>query len=202
MNETPVIAAPAEQHHSVRAVLRACAISLLLFSLVLLSLLLLSRTFYLPRVAEIEVNGVRRDIGALSVYQADLLSSVQRAESERDASVVPVLDASHEALKAERRDATAFPVLQQDILREASAVVPVDDAIHISAFSFDAEQKTLQITGDVRHVKTRSMTVLAQFVAVLRHLSFVADLEDPAYVRQDDPVLGIHSPFTLTLTLR
>jgi hypothetical protein len=46
------------------------------------------------------------------------------------------------------------------------------------------------------------MTVLAQFTEVLREDPRIVSLIAPNFTRLQDPKIGPHSPFTITLSLR
>ena len=189
-------------HLSPTEVLRRVAVSLLLFTIALLTLLLLSRMFILPRVAEVEVKGVRRSVEDLTMYHISLLAEIARKEQQREASVAPVIDPVHEMLKESRRANLAFPQMREELLQEAAALVSEPDAIHLNAITYDADAKTVEVSGDVRNVGTRSVTVLAAFVTTVRNMPFVKSVQDPSFSRQEDPGIGVHSPFTFSFVLR
>ena len=63
-------------------------------------------------------------------------------------------------------------------------------------------EKIVEISGDVRNVGLRSMTVLAQFVDAVASLPSVASVQRPVFTREKDEDVGFHSPFTFHITLQ
>jgi hypothetical protein len=72
------------------------------------------------------------------------------------------------------------------------------DGVVIERLRMDAVTREVRVHGDVRGVGPGSMTVLAEFVDLLRAHPSVHALKAPAFTREDDPGVGFHSPFTLS----
>ncbi len=182
--------------------LRRIAFFLLLFSSVLCVLLFLSRTFLLPRIAQIDVNGTRMNASDLGKSYDKLVSDITVQEQARDASILPLQDATYDALKQDRSGQPSLTTLRDEIVREANALVSKPDAIHLSSADLDVSSKTLVLQGDVRNVGPSSETVLASFVALLHKLPFVSSVKEPTYQRLSDSAGSFHSPFTISLSLK
>ena len=186
----------------IRRIVERTALPLLLFSTVLTGLLLLSYFLLLPRFAEIEVGGERRNVSELKSYRSALLAEIATAEKERSALVLPTRPAIFKTLLAERRAVPSLVTVRNLVATEAAATVEQKDAVHLSAISIDAPGKSVELSGDVRFVGPSSMTVLAQFTDRLTHLSVFSSVAQPDYVREEDPVIGFHSPFRFTAQIR
>ncbi len=59
----------------------------------------------------------------------------------------------------------------------------------------------LKITGDVRNVGPRSMTVLAQFTEELRSQPFTSEIRHPSFSRVQDKDGNFSSPFNIQIIL-
>ncbi len=132
-------------------------------------------------------------------YRSQLTSQIQALERQRDGSALSVHDAGYDRLIQDRQQSPTIAALRGMLAAAAANVTPVPDAVHIGAIDYDETQKTATVTGDVRFVDVRSMTILSAFVDRLRAMPDVRSVTDPAYVRDDDPKTGPHSPFTVTL---
>lgn len=180
-------------------VLRGMAVPFFLFSLVLLVLLALSFELLLPLFTRVGIGGSQRSAGELRTYAGQLSASVLHMTQERDQSILPIAFPAYEGMKAARLAHPSFAVLRAELLQTASALVPEKDAIHVDAVSYDDANHAFSVTGDVRHVGPRSMTVLAQYVDAIAKIPGV-EVSQPSYLRSDDPGTGMHSPFTFRLT--
>lgn len=173
-----------------------------LFSLSLLALLALSQNFLLPRFTRIPVAGSLLTIDELQEKEDALVTAVDQAEADRRELMLPSRDVVFRDLQ-EMKQATVSPLELQRRLREVAEVAGGEQpqAVTISSFVYSASGSTLYLRGDVSGVGTRSMTVLASFVDLLRAEPLVADLVPPTFVREETPT-GFRSPFVITLTLR
>lgn len=184
------------------AILWRMAWPMLIFSAALALLLSLSWALLLPRFARIDVGGQLRSVAEIRTYREALTAQIAAKEEERRQSVLAVRDPLYDELKEERRARPSLDTLRGKLAAHAKTVTGKDDAIVFSAFEYDPDTRTLIVQGDVREVGTRSMTVLAAFALPLKDLPFVAAATTPAFTREEDAVLGPHSPFSITLTLR
>lgn len=92
-------------------------------------------------------------------------------------------------------------MLQDQVERIAADVAEGESMIVIDSFSVDLSEGTVHLSGDVRNVGPRSMTLLASFVEAIGEASFVGDLEPPAFTRVDDGKGNVHSPFSFSFTI-
>lgn len=182
-------------------ILARIALPVFLFSLALAGLLGASRVLVLPRLTRVEVGGSVRQATELQALQASLVERIREEERVRDDLLVPVRDASYDALKSLRRAAPDLALLRGQILGQARAVGPLPGAVELSRFRVVPEEKRAELSGDVRGVGTRSMTVLSQFVAMVGKLPTVASVTQPRYERIQGSS-GPHSPFSFSLMLR
>ncbi|MBI3331589.1 hypothetical protein HYZ99_01370 [Candidatus Peregrinibacteria bacterium] len=182
-------------------ILRRAAVPFALFSGVLAGLLTLSWFLLLPIFTRIEVSGAQRDVAALLQYRAELQAQLVAAEESRAATLIPERDASYEDLKRLKRERPSLLRLRDQFLSVAAGIVEQHDAVHIRALHL-REDGTLEMSGDVRFVGPRSMTVLAEFIEEIADIPAVAAVSLPRYVREEDLRVGPHSPFTVTITLR
>lgn len=184
-------------------ILRQLAMPFFLFAAVLLGLLLLSWVLLLPMLTRVEVDGEARSAVDLQVLKADLLSRVETLESSRDEFVLPLQEVVPPSLVTEKEMQASFPSLRESILQSALRLVPGQrDAVAIQSFRYDARENAIELTGAVRNVGPRSMTVLAQFVEELASLPSVSAIEKPRFVREEDDDGTFFSPFVIRLILR
>ena len=194
-NTHPVPLSPGE-------ILRRTAVPFLLFAIVLTALLVLSWLLLLPALTQVEMGGRERSVAELRSYRSDLRASILELEGRRDEFVRPEGDSVYEVLR-ERKRTQPDIFAQKDALQRLSvSLVPKQrDVVALEALRYDASNDSIELTGDVRNVGPRSMTILAQFTEALRRLPFIESVQTPRFVREDDPVLGPHSPFTITFFL-
>lgn len=191
---TPVVPEPEAKP----SVLRRAGISLMLFSLVFTGLLFASWTYLLPRFTRIQVQGKTVDLAVILPYEQSLRAQITEIESKRNVLAMPVNDAAYDTLK---REAACYPLLED--LERAVAEVALqigENAVLFSGMTFS--RGTLTLMGDVRNVGPRSMTILAQFVEAVRAAPFTESLTTPVFSRQQDPVIGFHSPFSFPVRLK
>ena len=172
-----------------------------LFACVLCGALVLSDIFLLPMFSRIEVGGKDRDIISLQQYRADLVAELDSAEQRRNQLLLPLYGERYRSLmqyKASQRD---FLGLQSEIDTLAHSFDEQQPVVHIEAYALSNEG-ILTISGDVRNVGPRSMTVLAQFVSALQELAILESVEGVRFSREEQPHVGPVSPFTLRLVLQ
>lgn len=175
-----------------------------MFGGILACTLLLSYLFLLPELTEVEVAGSVRNLQDLQAYEADLTEKIHTIQSKRDQLVLPVQDQSYHDLIAQKLASHDILEVKHALQQVAAQFTGEEDkiAVLLGAVEFDGIEGRFLISGDVRHVGPRSMTVLAQFTEKVRSLPFVKQMPLPRFTREQDPVIGMHSPFTLQITLQ
>ncbi len=178
--------------------MRRIGLSLLLFTSVFVLLLFASWLFLLPNLTTLRLQGTTVDISVVIPFEQNLKAQIAEAEAQRSHIVLPITDTDYDLLK---RQAMCFPMLET-LTRsiEETARDMGENTVVFSGFAFDAKG-TLVLTGDVRNVGPRSMTVLADFTERLGKLPFILSIVPPAFGRETAPGIGPHSPFILSLTL-
>lgn len=173
----------------------------LLFGLVLTGALALSRTYLLPLLTRVHVQGDVLGADQLAETEQRLNDDLAQAEARRAQLVRPVQDARYDTLKEYKR-ALLTPLVVQTFLATLLAEAdPALDGIVFDHIRVDATTGDVRVHGDVRGIGSRSMTVLAQFVDALRAHPQVHALQTPPFTREEDPVLGFHSPFSFAFVL-
>jgi hypothetical protein len=183
-------------------ILRRIAIPFFLFSATLCGLLVLSWVQLMPRLTRVEVGGKTRDAAQMRGYKVQLAAQIQESEDKRRDFALPLRDADYDMLKEMRSAPLSYEDLRHALFAQAAAIVEHKDAVVIQRIDYAPLAKTVRLTGDVRNVESRSMTVLAEFTESVRQMPFVASVAPPRFERQDDAKTGAHSPFDFTLTLR
>lgn len=189
-------------HLPLSEIFRRSALPFALFTGVLAGLMILSWYVLLPLFTRVNVGGSVLDLSSLLTYRAQLQAELLTAEEARAASLLPIQDPSYEMLKDRKRKTPSLLGIRRELRGIAAGLTEQPDAVHLSTFKLLADSKTLQMTGDVRFVGPRSMTILAQFIEALEDSPLVASVALPRFVREEDPVTGPHSPFSVHLTLR
>ncbi len=174
---------------------------LFLFAAVLAGLLLLSFALLLPLFTRVEVQGSLRSLKDLEELRSDLESKVTDASARRESAVLPFHDARYAALANAGESTSNFSELRRALQKKSDAIIDQPDAIHLDAITYDAEEQSLMIEGDVRFVGARSMTLLAQFVEEMTKDPIFAEVALPRFMREDGPY-GPHSPFIIEATFR
>lgn len=186
---------------NIGSVLERIPVPFFLFSLTLVAVLTVSYTIFLPLSLKVNVGGVPRSADQIRAFQVQLQAQLAEEEKVRNNAVLPFLEPQYEALKAAKRSASSLDTVRDDLLHEAASVTAETGAVTLGQFHLDAEKHELTVEGDVRNVGPRSMTVLAEFLSAVSHLSSVSSVEPPVFERLEDPKIGMHSPFTLVLKL-
>jgi hypothetical protein len=197
MSDTQPIYGPQEAVEA-STILARVSSALLLFSAVFAGVLLLSWFFLLPRLTQLKLQGQTVSISAILPYEQRLRADITKLEEERTALVLPVQDATYDALKVHTQ---CYP-LPQDALHtlHAAALQMGENVAHIASATF-VQNGSVLLKGEVRNVGPRSMTVLAQFVKEVEKLPMVEDVTTPAFTRES-AAGGYVSPFEFTLTLK
>lgn len=180
-------------------ILERVALPLMLFSAVLFVLLFVSWFGILPRFTSFAVSDTRLSPVEMDAHVSQMKAALLTQEETRNRLVLPTYDASYETLKAEKRTGMSAFVLRKALEDTGVAVATKKDAVVITHLSTDGSKVT--VSGTVRNVELRSMTVLASFVEAVEELSFVSDLTRPSFTRAQNADGSFHSPFTLTFTL-
>ncbi|MBI4129435.1 hypothetical protein HY464_01960 [Candidatus Peregrinibacteria bacterium] len=179
------------------------ALPLLTFAVALFLALFLSWWFFLPRLAGVPLHGKMMYGSSLVQFYADLRDRTDALEDARNQLVLPGQDSLSQFLHQLRRSDVSLVPLFAILVRSAEKAVPDrPDAVVFENFQYDAINKTLQVTGDVRNVGPRSMTVLAEFIETLRSIPVVGAVEHQRFTREEGPKGEFHSPFTVLLRFR
>ena len=174
---------------------------LFLFSASLMTLLIFSWLFVLPHFTQFGVGDKELPASAIAGYKEELTREVRAAEERRDAFLLPARNKDYAALKQLRGGRPDFFEVRADLLSIAALLGAKPDVITLSLIDMDEKTGIVRLTGDVRNVGPRSMTVLAQFVEALRDAPFVTNLTPPAYVREGESKEKFYSPFSLEFSL-
>lgn len=188
---------------SFREIVHRLALPFALFTGVLMALLLLSWFLLLPGFTRVDIAGTVRSIGEVRGYQQELAGDIRSSADIRDTLVSPLKGTSYEFLREEKRGAYSFEELRTAIDQVVTAIATdYPQSIVIHHVVLDTAADEMLLSGDVRNVGPRSMTLLAQFADSLRGVSSVKDVKTPRFIREEDAVIGMHSPFTFTLSLQ
>lgn len=178
------------------------AAALFLFSFVFLVLLVLSHLYLLPKVTTVEVAGSMRNAQELREYHDSLLKDLVAKEHERNMLVLPMEDSAYRRLVEMKHSQFPLLVLRSSLEQTARQLLPDDsNVVHVESMRYTPGEKRAELTGDIRNVGSRSMTVLAQLLEELRAQPFIADIASPRFRRVEDPRLGPTSPFTIRIKL-
>ena len=193
------LAIPSASKALPQGLLARIAMMFLLFSGVLSLLLVCSGIFLLPRFTSFFVEGKRLSPKEMVQHERTLRAKVLAMEQERTRLALPFIDATYEALKMKKRAQPSILTLRMDLLR-ARTHTGAAEAIVIDDIALDALSGRVTVTGDVRGIGPRSMTVLAAFTEEVEKLPSVTALQPPAFSRAEDEAGNIHSPFTFSFT--
>lgn len=178
-------------------ILRRAAGPFALFTLVLAGLLFLSWFLLLPRFMNITVKGQVLAPSSLTAYVHGVQGEIASTEKKRDAFIMPLDQTPYAALMQEKINAVSPAQIHASITGIARTLVPgQSDAIFLSSVTLLPLEGAVIVSGDVRNVGLNSMTVLAQFIDAVSNLEFISSVERPAFTREQDALIGAHSPFT------
>lgn len=183
------------------SILARIALPLLLFTGILCALLLLSYALLLPRFTRVDVMGKRLSPREVIEHRNQLTASLHALEEDRSTLILPFIDPLFDALKSLRGATPSLTVIHRELADAAARTGEASGTILLSSLSFDVETREVRVSGDVRHVGPRSMTLLASFIEQVESLPMVTALVRPAFAREEDPQIGFHSPFTFTFSV-
>ncbi|TSC58921.1 MAG: hypothetical protein Greene041619_299 [Candidatus Peregrinibacteria bacterium Greene0416_19] len=194
-------------------ILDRIALPMFLFSLTLLALLAAADFFVLPSLAQVDVAGTVYPAEELPARRASLFTGIEELRRQRDERLLPLRHPSYDRLKEERASRPSFDTLRAQVERQVAAVSPEPGVVAVHRMQFAPAEKQLILSGDVRKVGTRSMTVLSQFVDIISRMplavrgpegpsgpEWAASVSQPRFERVAGPD-GPHSPFTFSVTL-
>jgi hypothetical protein len=151
----------------------------------------------------VELGGQVRDIAGLRAEHTRLTAQIADMETKRKQFLAPVRDPLYQQLVASK---DADPVFLDVFaaIRDAAATFSGENgpAIVFEALSMSSDKNALELTGEVRNVDSRSMTVLAQFTELLGTLPFVQSVATPTFTREFRESHGFFSPFTLRIVIK
>ncbi|UPA22453.1 hypothetical protein K8942_05390 [Candidatus Peribacteria bacterium] len=180
-------------------ILERVALPLMLFSAVFFVLLFVSWFGILPRFTSFAVSDERLSPVEMETYVSHMKAELMTQEDTRNRLILPTYDEAYETLKSAKRSEMSAFVLRKKLEEMGVAVAMKKDAVVITRISTDGS--TVTLSGDVRNVDLRSMTVLASFVEAVEDLSFVSNMTRPSFTREQNADGTFHSPFTITFTL-
>lgn len=188
--------------HCFRWHTRRTAYPFLIFAVTLFGILSVA-WIALPLLFRVDIGGEIRDVDDVRSYHREVKNRLRDLEEHREAFVVSYQDPLYRALKQKKDTQHSFYSVRSDLEHIAKNIIPEQpDAITLDSIHYDRPGNAVHITGVVRNVGPRSMTVLAQLVDAMAGRSFVNSVEHPTFVRNEDPVIGFYSPFTITLFLQ
>lgn len=191
---------PAPSAQPLQVIIRRSSMPLLLFSVVLFILLVISYATLLPQFTQVHrPDGTAMSPQEIAKYRQTLTAQLATEEAERVKLVSAVADDTYTELKNNKRERISLMELREELAQAASRLGEKEGSVVLVKVGMDAETVTLE--GDITNVGTRSMTVLAAFVDQLEKLSFVKDLQRPAFTREQKADGSFHSPFLLRFTL-
>lgn len=184
--------------YGIRRILHSFSI----FMLVLVGMLFCSRFLFLPKLTRVQVAGEDRNIQEVRDYHAKLTAQLLEAETQRMQLLLPVQDDRYRSLITVKHRAFSFEdirdrfknVAQQFADGEVQTVFFGEITLH--------DVQVLDVSGEVRNVGQRSMTVLAQFIEALRMLPIVSEVQNTRFTRSFTEEKGDFSPFTLNVILQ
>jgi len=178
-------------------ILKRTALPFLIFAAALMGLLTISYTLLLPKLTQVEVAGERRSAVQMRSHVQRLEASILNMQETRDQLIVPLQEGLYGDAKREKFSVPNLTVLRSQILELAAQIVPSqNDAVVVTHIRFLSDEGVLELSGEVRHVGPRSMTVLAQFVDAVKELPRVTNVELPSFKREHNETVGYYSPFT------
>lgn len=192
MTSTSLSSAP----HRLGEVLRRVSVPLLIFAAVLAGLLTLSWVLLVPRYTSFVVDGKPVAAEKLADIEREIERTIAADLARREEMSLPSRDATYLRLLRERF-ARRTPLDEEVALRVLAGELGLGDAMAFTRIHM-AEDGLLTVEGDLRGVGPRSMTELARFVDTLALQPDIVDFTPPAFVREEDPAGGFHSPFIMT----
>ncbi len=181
-----------------KAILGRIAEPFAIFGGSLLLLLIVAQFAVLPLFNRFEINGQKLKPEQLAQYKAQLTQDVAEAESARNLLVLPVKNETYHLLQAEK---DAMPSLAFVTSSIGQVAKNTQGSGSIVLQHFDIDGQTVHVKGDVR-AGLSSMTVLATFIEGVEKLPFADTFVRPSFTREEDEVLGAHSPFEFSFVMK
>lgn len=193
-SETAAIEAPAQ------TIAERITVPFALFATALFVLLTVSYFFLLPRFTNLHLSdGSQLSPRKITQYQLKLAADLESQEETRVRLVLPIMDESFTSLVEKKRAAATYADLSEQLRQAASRLGEPVSVLFLASLSIEGDRVT--VTGDIRNVGPRSMTVLAAYVDEIATLPFVVELEKPSFAREQLPDGSYRSPFTMSFTL-
>ncbi len=200
MPETPT--QTSSQSYPIARIVDRIATPFFLFSTSLFALLLFSWAFVLPRFTALSIASGSFSPTEVQQYQLKLQADLIAMEQKRDHLVLPLQNALYTTLKQKRSELPSLIDIRSRLSDISARIPDATNSVHFSVIELDVDARTVKVEGDVSGVGLRSMTVLASFVDGVVQIPFVDHLERPSFTRIDDSKGNVHSPFTMTLTIK
>lgn len=194
-----------------KEVLRRVLFPFALFGIVLLTLLLLSWKLLIPAFTRVEFKGSPQDPATLETTVRDMREKLTRIEGKRLALILPLDDSPYGGFVREKIDQPSFFTLFTQLKMVARTFLPGQpQAVILSSLTWKGDRaaaaslapRVVTLTGDVRNVGLQSMAVLAQFVEAVKGMPGIERVDFPPFQREQDPVIGFHSPFVFSVHLK
>ena len=185
------------------AILHRTAVPFALFSAVLASLLLVTRETVLPALLSVEIGGSVRNVQELKTYHEALQEQVDRKEKQRNKLILPMEGSKYQNLTDWKQSQYELSFLTSSFAQVAKKIPGLEgkSAVYIHSLKYYPIDNAMEVTGDVRNVGPRSMTVLAEFLEEVQVQPFVKEVKHPTFTRAEDKKIGFYSPFTLSISL-
>ncbi len=195
---------PEPQHDiSEKTILERISLPLLSFGVVLFFILFMSWIFVLPRMTMFSVGGVNVSVDEAIAYERILRADVTALDAERKEIVLPFIDATYDALMAEKRARSIVINHRVTVLSTLRRTVEAAGAtVRIDADLLDFSQNTMTIRGAVKDNEPGTMAALAAGMDAVINLPFVQGGEPAPFMREQEPDGTYVSPFKISLTLQ
>jgi hypothetical protein len=200
MSETPT--PTPMQKAALVPILERSALPLLLFCGMLFVLLFISWFGILPRFTRFSVSDALLSPTEMEAYVSTMRANVQSQEEKRNRLVLPLNDSLYTTLKADKRSTFSAGDIRSAVLQLAVGLGDTTDALFLEHIAVDNDAHIATLSGDIRNIGPRSMTVLATLVERIETLPFVTHVEPPPFTRAENADGSLHSPFSMTLTLQ
>lgn len=180
------------------------ALPFAIFAVVLTSVLAVSKAAILPSLLSVEIAGETRNVQDLKTYHTALQERISVKQEQRNQLVLPMEGTDYQSLADWKQGQYSLNFLLSSISQLAKGIPAKEGkaAVFINSIEYFPIDKVVEVSGDVRNVGPRSMTVLAQFVESLQSESFVKNIRHPTFTRIEKPNLGFVSPFNLAISLQ
>lgn len=170
------------------------------FTVVLLSIFTMSWMYLLPRYTRVEINGKAMTGTEIRDRKLELAGQIAGLEATRRSLVLAVHDPHYDALKDHRRQRKSLESVTTAFEEHAKTVK--NGTVHFRSVAYDHDKNTLTLRGDVRDAGVSSMTALAQYAESLKGVAGVKEITMPKFTREEDPAIGLYSPFDIVVTFQ